>query len=106
VQHPAVREAAVFGIPSDRWGETSLAAVTLHRPGSSVQSRCVTGSMSALTPRINGSARSGAWRIFRRSTAGKTLKRILCEPSGAGRDERMQQFLGWVHWGMDCGARK
>jgi long-chain acyl-CoA synthetase len=32
VQHPAVREAAVFGILSDRWGETPLAAVILHQP--------------------------------------------------------------------------
>jgi long-chain acyl-CoA synthetase len=34
VQHPAAREAAVFSIPSERWDETSLARVILHRPGS------------------------------------------------------------------------
>ena len=31
-QHPGVREAAVFGIPDDRWGEMLTAAVALHPP--------------------------------------------------------------------------
>jgi len=32
VGHPSVLEAAVFGIPSDKWGEAPLAAVVL-KPG-------------------------------------------------------------------------
>lgn len=32
VRHPAVREAAVFGLPDARWGETVVAAVALDHP--------------------------------------------------------------------------
>lgn len=89
VQHPAVREAAVFGIPSDKWGETPLAAVILHQPGAVTE--------KALCDWINEHVDAKNQRIsavvimedFPRSTAGKTLKRILREPYWAGRDEKM-----------------
>ena len=89
MQHPAVREAAVFGIPSQKWGETPLAAVILH------QSRTV--SAEALCNWINERVDAKNQRVssvvvmedFPRSTAGKTLKRILREPYWAGRDEKI-----------------
>jgi len=36
VQHEAVAEVAVVGVPSDQWGETPIAAVTL-KPGATVE---------------------------------------------------------------------
>ena len=79
VQHPAVREVAVFGVPSEKWGESPVAAVILrdgHR---------ATGP--ELRSWINERVAAGYQKLaevvvvedFPRSTAGKTLKRVLRE---------------------------
>jgi long-chain acyl-CoA synthetase len=89
VQHPAVREAAVFGVPDEKWGETPVAAVILHK------SSIIT--VEALRDWINERVDSKIQRVhmvvimeeFPRSTAGKTLKRILREPYWAGRETKM-----------------
>jgi long-chain acyl-CoA synthetase len=85
VQHPAVREAAVFGIPSEKWGETPLATVILH------QADAITAE--ALCDWINARVDAKNQRVcavvimdeFPRSLAGKTLKRVLRDPYWAGR---------------------
>ena len=79
VRHEAVQEAAVFGIPHDKWGETPLAAVVLHQPG-------------AITPAelcdwVNARVGAKFQRLydvvivedFPRNVAGKTLKRVMRE---------------------------
>jgi acyl-CoA synthetase (AMP-forming)/AMP-acid ligase II len=78
-RHPAVREAAVFGIPDAKWGERPVAAVLL-RPGSSVDA-------AALCTWINANVAARFQRVhevticteFPRNVAGKTLKRELRE---------------------------
>ncbi|MGH2715102.1 MAG: class I adenylate-forming enzyme family protein [Thermoleophilaceae bacterium] len=89
VQHPAVRETAVFGIPSEKWGETPLAAVILREPGS------VSGE--ELRDWINRRVEARYQQVhavvivedFPRSAAGKTLKRVLREPYWADREARI-----------------
>jgi acyl-CoA synthetase (AMP-forming)/AMP-acid ligase II len=89
VQHPAVREAAVFGAPSEKWGETPMAAVILGEPG--------TVSEEELRDWINERVDSKLQRVhavvfmedFPRSTAGKTLKRVMREPYWAERGTRI-----------------
>jgi len=89
VQHPAVREAAVFGIPSDRWGETPLAAVILREAGAV--------SEDALRDWVNERVEAKYQRVdrvvlmqdFPRSAAGKTLKRVLREPYWANRQGKI-----------------
>jgi len=89
VRHPAVREAAVFGVPSDRWGESPLAAVILREPGAV--------SADELRAWINARVEARYQRVqevvlvddFPRSAAGKTLKRVMREPYWAGRKTRI-----------------
>jgi len=89
VQHPAVREAAVFGIPSEKWGETPMAAVILRETGAVDEDQ--------LRDWINERVDSKLQRVhavvlmedFPRSTAGKTLKRVMREPYWAGQGTRI-----------------
>lgn len=77
VQHPSVREAAVFGVPSEKWGECPVAAVIL-KPQETI-------SPEELRAWVNKRVAARYQQIhevivaedFPRSTAGKTLKRVL-----------------------------
>jgi acyl-CoA synthetase (AMP-forming)/AMP-acid ligase II len=79
VQHPAVREAAVFGIPHEKWGETPVAAIILHQPGSIGEEEI----RDWINQRVGAAYQRVHQVIFKddfpRSTAGKTLKRIMRE---------------------------
>lgn len=89
VQHPAVREAAVFGVPNEKWGEVPLAAVILNREREI--------AAEDLRDWINEHVDAKPQRVcnvvlmeeFPRSTAGKTLKREMREPYWSGRTARI-----------------
>ncbi len=79
VQHPAVQEAAVFGIPHEKWGETSLAAVVLSQPGAIKPDELkawINERVSAKFQRVYGVV---IMEDFPRNVAGKTLKRVMRE---------------------------
>lgn len=80
VQHPAVLEAAVFGIPHDKWGETPLAAVVLRQDGSLTGEELRDWINERLEARYQRVHSVVIMRDFPRSTAGKTLKRVMREP--------------------------
>ena len=79
VQHPAVQEAAVLGIPHDKWGETPLAMVVLQEAASA--------DPEELKDWINERVSAKFQRVqdvvirddFPRNVAGKTLKRVMRE---------------------------
>jgi long-chain acyl-CoA synthetase len=79
-RHPAVREVAVFGIPSPVKGEVPSAAVSLHEPGSV--------SADELREWINSRLDADYQRVHKvmlleslpRNIAGKVLKRVLRAP--------------------------
>lgn len=89
VQHSAVREAAVFGVPSEKWGETPLAAVLLQ-PGVSISAdelqAWVNDRVSARFQKLSAVV---FYDDFPRSAAGKTLKRIMREPFWSGQENKI-----------------
>ncbi len=79
VRHPAVNEAAVFGIADEKWGETPVAAVTLLA-GQTVQpeelKEWVNAHVDAKFQRVSEVVILDS---FPRNVAGKTLKREMRE---------------------------
>jgi acyl-CoA synthetase (AMP-forming)/AMP-acid ligase II len=89
VQHPGVREAAVFGIPHEKWGETPLCAVILNEPGAAEEAELrdwINERIEARYQRVNTVV---IMEEFPRSTAGKTLKRVMRETYWVGRETRI-----------------
>jgi long-chain acyl-CoA synthetase len=85
VQHPAVQEVAVFGIPHEKWGETPVAAVILQGPGSITSEELkdwINRHVSAKYQRVHDVV---VVEDFPRNVAGKTLKRVMREDYRKGR---------------------
>jgi long-chain acyl-CoA synthetase len=83
VQHPAVAEAAVVGVPSERWGETPVAFVVAR----SGQAPSAQELLDFVASRVGKTQRISDLRLVEalpRSSIGKVLKRQL-------RDEYAQR---------------
>ena len=89
VRHPEVREAAVFGVPHEKWGETPVAAVVLNE-GATVDAftlrEWINARVAAKYQRLD---RVLIVDAFPRNAAGKTLKRELRAPFWEGRDRKI-----------------
>jgi len=89
VQHPAVRETAVFGIPDDKWGETPMAAVILKEPGTVTAAELEAWINERVEARYQKVEKIVIMEDFPRSVAGKTLKRIMREPYWADKGTKI-----------------
>jgi len=89
VQHPAVREVAVFGVPHEKWGETPLAAVVLHGGKSVTEAELRDWTNERVVAKYQRVHAVVITEEFPRSTAGKTLKRVLREPYWKGRESKI-----------------
>jgi acyl-CoA synthetase (AMP-forming)/AMP-acid ligase II len=76
LQHPAVREAAVIGIPSEVWGETPWAVVVLH-DGRSAHADEICAWANARLDRMQRLAGVEIRPALPRSEIGKVLKQEL-----------------------------
>ena len=86
---PEVREAAVFGIPDEKWGELVAAAVVL-KPGTNLSAEelkqyCKTRIASYKVPRHI----EFMTEELPKSGSGKILKRVLREKYWAGQSRRV-----------------
>ncbi|MGD9078747.1 MAG: class I adenylate-forming enzyme family protein [Desulfobacterales bacterium] len=86
VQHPAVQEAAVFGIPHDKWGETPLAAVVLQHPGEISPEELRNWINERVTAKFQRVHNVVVMDEFPRNVAGKTLKRVMREDYWKGQE--------------------
>ena len=77
IQHHAVAEVAVFGVPDEKWGETPVAAVVL-RPGETIEPEPLklwtNGRVDAKFQRVSDVIIMNA---FPSNVAGKVLKREM-----------------------------
>jgi acyl-CoA synthetase (AMP-forming)/AMP-acid ligase II len=86
--HPDVMDVAVFGIPSEEWGE-SVHAVVVPRPGADLD---LAALEAWAAERLAGYKRPRSWEVrdgLPRTESGKLLKRVLRDPYWAGHDRRV-----------------
>jgi acyl-CoA synthetase (AMP-forming)/AMP-acid ligase II len=79
VQHATVLEAAVFGIPSEKWGETPVAAVTLKKGAAAHPAELKAWINEHIDAKFQRVSEVLILDDFPRNIAGKTLKRVIRE---------------------------
>ena len=85
---PAIREAAVVGVPDERWGETIMALVVL-RPGASVDERGLIDFCRSKLALFKCPTSVELRSELARTATGKLQKFKLREPYWAGRERRV-----------------
>jgi long-chain acyl-CoA synthetase len=82
VRHPEVQEAAVFGIPHERWGETPVAAVVLSEGAGQSEDGLMEWINQRVAAKFQRVSQVRIMEEFPRNVAGKTLKRVMRDEFG------------------------
>jgi len=73
MQHPAVRDCAVIGLPDEKWGE-QVTAVVEAKPGAAVEPDELIAFVKARIGSVKAPKRVELWKELPRSRVGKVLK--------------------------------
>ncbi|MFW9803499.1 MAG: class I adenylate-forming enzyme family protein, partial [Candidatus Thorarchaeota archaeon] len=76
-QHQSVQEVAVFGVPDEKWGECSVAAVRLHDTAAVTSEELKTWTNERVGAKFQRVHEVLILDEFPRSISGKILKREL-----------------------------
>ena len=87
--HPAVIEAAVFGVPDARWGETPVAHVCVADPGAVTEAELIALCADRLGSYKKPSSVVLTTEPLPKSPVGKIQRKVLREPYWAGHDRRV-----------------